>query len=183
MLLVVLTIGWFWYNYKSEHHIGQTIDSLNGVEVYYNGRVGHVEGRNTTADGYNLGQKYQCVEFVKRYYYEYYKHKMPESYGHAKSFYNTKLNDGSFNKERGLTQYANPSKTKPKIGDLLIMGETTFNSYGHVAIVSRVSENSVEIIQQNPGPYYPSRATYPLYSENNLWRIKQKNVLGWLRKL
>jgi hypothetical protein len=180
--MTVLAIGWFWFNHKSEHHIGQAIDSLNGVEVYYNDRVGHVEGRNTTADGYNLGQKYQCVEFVKRYYYEHYKHKMPESYGHAKSFYNTELSDGAFNKERGLMQYTNPSKAKPQIGDLLVMGETVFNSHGHVAIISNVTANSVEIIQQNPGPYSPSRVTYRLSSENNLWRIEQKNVLGWLRK-
>lgn len=48
--------------------IGQPVDNFNGVSVYYNGSVGHVSGRNKTADGYNLGLKYQCVEFVKRYF-------------------------------------------------------------------------------------------------------------------
>ena len=71
--------------------IGDKVDSLNGVFVYYNHSVGNVSGRNTTADGYNLGLKYQCVEFVKRYYYENLNHKMPNSYGHAKDFFVTYL--------------------------------------------------------------------------------------------
>src|SRR5690606_23830292 len=69
------------------HLVGKPVDSLNGVVVYYNGAVGHVLERNVAADGYNIGLKYQCVEFVKRYYYEHLQHKMPDSYGHAKDFF------------------------------------------------------------------------------------------------
>ncbi len=54
-------------NVNPSLEIGQEIDQLNGVQVYYNGGVDTVTGRNTTPDGYNLGLKYQCVEFVKRY--------------------------------------------------------------------------------------------------------------------
>ena len=46
------------------HQIGDVIDSFNGVAVYYNGPVNNVSGRNLSPDGYNLGQKQQCVEFV-----------------------------------------------------------------------------------------------------------------------
>ncbi len=70
--------------------IGKTLDSFNNVAVYYNGSVENIVERNTTPDGYNLGLKYQCVEFVKRYYYEYYHHKMPDSYGNAIDFYDKK---------------------------------------------------------------------------------------------
>ncbi|MFN6047371.1 MAG: hypothetical protein ACK45C_05080, partial [Bacteroidota bacterium] len=66
------------------HSIGDKLDSFNNVYVYYNGSISHVLERNISKDGYNLGLKFQCVEFVKRYYYQYYKHKMPDSYGHAK---------------------------------------------------------------------------------------------------
>ncbi|MDW5290896.1 hypothetical protein [Formosa sp. PL04] len=62
--------------------------------------MGHVSGRNTTPDGYNLGLKYQCVEFVKGYYYEHYNHKMPDSYGHAKSFFNSGIKDGKRRNQR-----------------------------------------------------------------------------------
>jgi len=169
-------------NFNTELNVGQQIDSLNGVVVYYNGSVGNVTGRNTTTTGYNLGLKYQCVEFVKRYYYEYLKHEMPDSYGHAKDFFNKTLVDGKYNKQRNLTQYTNPSQTKPKVDDLLIFDGTTFNKYGHVAIVSKVVDDEIEIIQQNPGPNGKSRKTFDIENHNGKWRIKNDRVLGWLRK-
>src|SRR5690554_774597 len=122
--------------------IGDKLDSLNGVYVYYNSNVSNVSGRNTTTDGYNLGLKYQCVEFVKRYYYEHLNHKMPDSYGHAKDFFDNTVTDGQLNKKRNLIQYRNPSQTKPKVDDLLIFGGSIFNKYGHVAIVSNVDRKS-----------------------------------------
>lgn len=162
---------------------GEAIDSLNNVLVYYNGNVGTVVGRNTVK-GYNLGLKYQCVEFVKRYYYEFYTHEMPDSYGHALSFYAPNLSDGQLNTQRALIQYSNPSKTKPQVGDLIVMDATLTNSYGHVAIISEVNDNEVEIIQQNPGPSGPSRETFALAKEEEgIWKIKHKRVLGWLRKV
>ena len=150
--------------------------------MFYNGNVSHVMGRNTTKDGYNLGLKYQCVEFVKRYYYEYFNHKMPDSYGHAKDFYDKSLKDGYLSKKRALTQYSNPSNSKPAINDLLIFDATPYNPYGHVAIISKVFQNEIEIIQQNPGPYQSSRAKIPLENKAGLWKIENNQILGWLRK-
>ncbi|MPM06083.1 hypothetical protein SDC9_52378 [bioreactor metagenome] len=167
---------------KKEYTIGKPVDSLNGVYVYYNGPISNVCGRNVSADGYNIGQKYQCVEFVKRYYYQYLHHKMPDSYGHAKDFFNTKLKDGQKNKARGLIQFSNPGKSKPKPDDLVVFGGTDHNPYGHVAIISFVSNSEIEIIQQNPGPYASSRVRYPLKKINGKWKINNENILGWLRK-
>lgn len=160
---------------------GEKIDSLDGVYVYYNGSVSTVKGRNVT-DGYNVGLKYQCVEFVKRYYYEHLNHKMPNSYGHAKDFFNPGLKDGQKNRDRNLIQYTNPSKSKPKSGDLLIYSPTPGNKYGHVAIASRVYEDKIEIIQQNPGPGTKSREVYKLENKNGVWKIKNDRIWGWLRK-
>jgi hypothetical protein len=162
--------------------IGQPVDKFNGVSVYNNGSVGHVSGRNKTAEGYNLGLKYQCVEFVKRYYYEYYNHKMPYSYGHAKDFFDKNIRDGEKNRSRNLIQYTNQSKAKPKINDIIIFEGTVYNKFGHIAIISDVTENQIEIIQQNPGPFSSSRKTYPLEYANQKWIIKGKHVLGRLRK-
>lgn len=167
---------------KRDLQFGDAVDSLHGVKVYYNGSVGNVEGRNVSEDGYNIGLKYQCVEFVKRYYFEYYEHKMPNSYGHAKDFYNTQLADGAFNPDRNLVQYKNPSKTKPKVGDLLIFDGNIWNKYGHVAIVSKVEHDNIEIIQQNPGPNASSRINISLKNNHALWEIGNDEVLGWLRK-
>lgn len=169
-------------NLNPNYTVGQKIDSLHGVYVYYNGPVSNVTERNVSADGYNIGLKYQCVEFVKRYYYEYYKHKMPDSYGHAKDFYNFNLKDGQYSKSRNLLQFSNPSLSKPEVGDLLIFNGTTFNKYGHVAIISEVNDNNIEIIQQNPGPFSSSRAEFILKNTDGKWKIMDSNILGWLRK-
>lgn len=169
-------------NLNPKYDIGQKIDSLNGVVVYYNGSVSNVVGRQLTEDGYNLGLKYQCVEFVKRYYYEELNHKMLNSYGHAKDFFISNLKDGEINKQRNLVQYTNSSQSKPKLNDLVVYSGTTLNQYGHVSIISKVTENEIEIIQQNPGPFGNSRETYDLVNKDEKWRISNDQILGWLRK-
>lgn len=188
LLLLLIPVGYFIYtlicniNPNPHYEYGQKVDSLNGVYVYYNGNIGHTQGRNLSADGYNIGLKYQCVEFVKRYYYEYYRHKMPDSYGHAKDFFEHALPDGSMNPKRNLIQYTNGSHTKPAIGDLLIFDGHAGNPYGHVAIVSAVSDSDIELIQQNPGPFSPSRNHLGLSCTNGLYKLEHDGLLGWLRK-
>jgi len=169
-------------NLNRNYKIGQPLDSLNGVKVYYNGGVDNVLERNVTKDNYNLGLKYQCVEFVKRYYYEHYNHKMPDAYGHAKDFFDSKIKDGHLNRNRGLIQYANSSKSKPDVGDLVIFSGSILNRFGHVAIISKVSENRIEIIQQNPGPFSNSRENFILETQNGNYKINNNTLLGWLRK-
>lgn len=169
-------------NLNTNYIVGQKLDSLNHVIVYYNGGVSNNSGRNTTTDGYNLGLKYQCVEFVKRYYYEYLHHKMPDSYGNAKDFFDSNVSDGELNTKRNLIQYSNGSASKPQINDLVIFNSSVFNPYGHVAIISNVSDNEIEIIQQNPGPYGKSRVTFNLKQLNNKWVIDDEKTLGWLHK-
>jgi hypothetical protein len=141
--------------------------------------MSNVSGRNTV-NGYNVGLKYQCVEFVKRYYLKHYNHKMPNSYGHAKDFIHKGLKDGAVNKARNLLQFKNPSKSKPKVGDIIVYDGHVFNKFGHIAIISAVTDSEVEIIQQNTGT--TTRKTHQLSYKNNLWTIKDKSILGRLRK-
>jgi len=166
-------------NVLSNVQIGDSIDNLNNVTVYYNSSIGNVSSRNITVDGYNLGLKYQCVEFVKRYYYEYYNHKMPNTYGNAKDFFNKSLKDGEINVDRNLTQYKNGSKFIPRVGDLVVFDGHTFNPYGHVAIISKVVDGQLEVIQQNCAS---TRQTYSLYKEGDIYLINYDNLLGYLRK-
>lgn len=168
-------------NPNLKHYIGQKLDSLNGVYVYYNGGVGHTGKRNTSEDGYNIGLTYQCVEFAKRYYYQFYHHKMPDAYGNAKDFFDTAIPDGKLNAKRNLIQYTNPSLARPQTGDFVIFDGHSGNPYGHVAIVSAVSESRVEIIQQNPGPFAASRVSYDLKKEKGKYSIGHNRLLGWLR--
>ena len=166
--------------FSAKPAIGQVIDSLDGVYVYYNGNVSHVEGRNTV-DGYNLGLKYQCVEFVKRYYFEHYHHKMPDSWGHAKDFFDASVPDGKLNVKRNLLQFTNPSARKPQKGDLLVFKGTRLNSYGHVAIVAQVFDDAMVLIQQNPGPFAKSRIRIPIKKLNGKFKLVNQHIVGWLR--
>lgn len=183
--LVLLACLWWavtHVNLNPRYRVGQEVDKLDDVVVFYNGGVAHSSGRNLAPDGYNLGIKYQCVEFVKRYYYEHFNHKMPDSYGHAKHFFDPELADGARNTKRDLVQYVNGSTRKPHPGDLLVLGPSVLNRYGHVAIVSEVTESDIEIVQQNPGPFGSSRERISFLPDDEGWRLDNRRVLGWLRK-
>jgi surface antigen len=165
----------------NENAVGTPIDSLNGVPVYYNGDISHVAGRNVARNGYNIGLQWQCVEFVKRYYLEHLGHQMPDAYGHAKDFYDVQLPDASYNDRRGLVQYMNPSLKKPEVNDIIVFDGHIGNRYGHIAIVSNVYAEHIEIIQQNPGPGKASRELLPLNYKNRHWHVLQRRCMGWLR--
>lgn len=170
------------FNPNSRYTMGQILDSMNGVTVHYNGMVGHTDGRNVSPDGYNIGMRHQCVEFVKRYYYQRLDHKMPDAFGNAKDFFDATLTDSSYNAKRGLMQYTNNSTSQPRAEDLLIFDGHAGNKYGHVAIVAWVNDTALSIIQQNPGPFASSRDTFKLQHVNNKWCIHHPRALGWLRK-
>ena len=107
---------------------------------------------------------------------------MPNTFGHAKDFYNPNLKDNERNTDRNLLQFSNPSNTKPKSNDILIFEANSVNPYGHVAIVSKVTEDEIEIIQQNPGRFGNSRETIDLKQVNNQWKLDNASILGRLRK-
>jgi len=91
---------------------------------------------------------------------------MSNTFGHAKNFYNHDLKNGQKNTGRNLTQYANKSKSKLKINELVIMKGHTCNKYGHLVIVSKVNDNEIEIVQQNE--VRESRATFKLIHKNEV---------------
>lgn len=155
------------------------MDMHNGVPVFFNGKIGDTHGRHLTSDGYNLGLKWQCVEYVKRYYFQVYNHKMPYSYGHAKDLFDNSLNDVAFNEKRGLLQFRNVRYEKPKEGDMLIYDGTSYNPYGHVGIISRVTDTEIELMQQNYGK--KSRDTLALKTFNGIYTVADYDILGWLR--
>ena len=185
LLIALLLVGAAWWQFREDLPAparlaiapGTPLDSLNGVVVYHNGSMGHVSGRNVV-DGYNVGLKYQCVEFVKRYFLEHYDHRMPNSYGHAKDLFNAAVADGELNEDRGLLQFTNPSTTAPQVGDLVILDAWRGNAYGHVAIISAVHPGAVEVIQQNTGS---TRTSYDLDHNAQEWHMDNDRVLGWLR--
>lgn len=158
--------------------IGNIIDTYKGVNVYYNGEdYGKNHGKSYSKDGYYYGYKWQCVEYVKRFYYEAKNHKMPDVYGNAKDFFDDDLNQGDLNKKRGLYQYKNGGDEKPQEDDLLVFTDTT---YGHVVIISEVYDDYVEVVQQNMGQ--DSRDKFDLkYIDGKYYIGGKREPAGWLR--
>jgi surface antigen len=65
---------------------------------------------------------------------------------------------------------------KPKTGDILVFG----GEYGHVAIVTKVTGNEVEVIQQNI--YMSPRVTFKLDAHKGSYTVGTTWVpQGWLR--
>ena len=59
---------------SSEVKCGDSIGSHNGIAAYYNDGFNSCgSGRHMSADGYSYGFKWQCVEYIRRYYKDYYK--------------------------------------------------------------------------------------------------------------
>jgi hypothetical protein len=156
---------------------GEALDTLHGVVVHANGGMGAVHGRHVVA-GYNVGLRYQCVEFVKRYYLERFGHRMPDSYGHAKDFFDPAVADGGLNRSRGLLQFRNNGRSRPEVGDLLVLAGWRGNRFGHVAIISAVRDGEIEVVQQNTGH---TRDRFRLKHRNGHWRVGHDRVLGWAR--
>ncbi|CAN5403016.1 CHAP domain-containing protein [soil metagenome] len=158
--------------------IGDVVDSYNGVNVYNNGtNYPQSHGKHYSKDSsYYYGKKWQCVEFIKRYYYDYFHHKMTNGFGNAKDFFDVSVKQGQLNKARGLLQFKNDSTSCPEINDILIFG----GLYGHIAIVTNVTNDEIEIIQQNI--YMTPREKFKLTNKNGVYTVgENRKPEGWLR--
>ena len=175
VLGAVLAVLFFW----NSRRVGKILDNYCNVLVYDNGLLYFRSyGRNYSPDGYYFGQKWQCVELIKRFYYQAKGHKMPDVMGHAKSYFDDTLPNGALNARRGLIQYQNGSTNKPCPDDLIVFTDTKF---GHVAIITTVTENSLAVIQQNilAGP----RRQFSLVASNGHYFVTSpRRPAGWLRK-
>jgi surface antigen len=150
---------------------GEETGTYKDIPVYYNDGFNSCDGsRNYHEDGYSYGMKWQCVEYVRRFYKDIYNHEM-NRYGHAKDYFRVNIKDGQLNTERNLIQYRNGT-IKPQIDDIIVWG----GKYGHVAIVTKVTDTRVYIIAQNSG--YFGRSKLELVNNTIAPGF---NVLGILR--
>ncbi len=146
------------YNDTEQDKIKAGIEtgSLDGVSGYYNGTdYARTWEHHVAKDGYYYGEKWQCVEYVRRYYYDALQTKIAHK-GDAKAWFTSGLDDGAATFD-GLVQYTYSGRDlktkahdgfdiKPQKGDILVLRN---GSYGHVAIVAEVTDTSVKIAQQN----------------------------------
>lgn len=130
---------------------GDSLGVFNKVAAFYNDGFSTCDnsGRHKNQDGYVYGKKWQCVEYVRRYYKDALNHEMPEYWGHATDYFRVNILSGSMNTERNLVQYHNGDKM-PKVNDLLVFQDMA-GGLGHVSIVTNVTDSTVSTIAQNVG--------------------------------
>ncbi len=149
--------------------VGCVLTTLDGVEVRYNGLYGQGQG------AYEFGYKWQCVELIQRYYFAkfnypkiwapYYAYQTFDSNGHPAS----------------MTAFPNGGPTVPERGDILVFGKTSWNPYGHVALVQAVHDGLVSFVEQNV--FDIGEDSLPMDLRNNMGtRWPYGPVLGWLRE-
>jgi len=117
---------------------GTYLGQFNTVAAFSNGSASYYSSiSNFMADGFYTGVKWQCVEFVRRYYYTIFNTRLSNSAaGDAGTWY---PNASAL----GLTAYQNGQSTSaPQVGDILC-------STTHIAIIKRISGNKVYTAQQN----------------------------------
>ncbi|GEM_PF-767098 len=121
---------------------GTELGSFNGVKVYSNGSAYTVSDVYNFIDGKNIGMKWQCVEYIRRYYYRKFWINLGDKHrGHAKTFWGSVA---AHNMQLG--RFSNGGSVAPKVGDIVVSDKGT---NGHVAIVRSVSGNQMCVAQQN----------------------------------
>jgi len=105
-----------------------------------------------------------------------------QAMGHAKEFFSATVADGELNRERMLIQYRNGTGSMPATEDLIAFAPWVLNRFGHVAIVSEVGPDYIEVVQQNAGPFASTRERFPLEQRNGRLHVSNDRVLGWLRR-
>lgn len=118
---------------------GVALGSFNGVIAYSNGNTGtYLINNQTYINATYIGVQWQCVEYVRRYYYQIYGVDLASAWrGNADTWYD---NAAIMN----LDRYQNKITTiRPQVGDILVSESC------HIAIVRSVSDTEVCTIQQN----------------------------------
>jgi len=149
---------------------GTLVGEFSAVPAYSNGSVG-----NGVYDTY--GYRYQCVEYVNRFYVQMFAHKNMRGMGNACDYYDNY-------QELELDRYANGGTEPPRPGDVLCSNGDT---YGHVAIVRAVSSDSVRVIEQNwYEDYRDSSVALGMDTSGGNYTVANFSpsypVQGWLRK-
>src|SRR5690554_448607 len=97
-VLLVIGLGFLLLVVFDYSRVGQEIDDYLGIPVYYNGFFYEkVHGENNSSEGYFYGLKWQCVEYVQRFYYEHLQHAMPDPRKNARDFFDPETEQGQRN--------------------------------------------------------------------------------------
>ena len=121
--------------------------SFNSVTAFSNGSsnrdstVYNYQYDSSTGKNYNLGFKWQCVEYCNRYYFQVHRKKIRIAGTNAVDYFGTASS-------RGLISYPNGGTVAPAPGDIMCFSGGS-GGYGHVSICRSVASTTVNVCQQN----------------------------------
>lgn len=127
--------------------LDSSMGSFNGVTAFSNGSSGrestvyNYQFDSSTGTNYNLGYKWQCVEYCNRYYFQINRKKIRVAGTNAVDYFATASS-------RGLVAYPNGGAVAPAPGDIMCFSGGS-GGYGHVSICRSVSSTAVNVCQQN----------------------------------
>ncbi|MFX0138418.1 MAG: CHAP domain-containing protein [Candidatus Hodarchaeota archaeon] len=151
---------------------GSYVGSFNGITAYSNGNWEWHPDKKNYVNGTYTGIKWQCVEYVQRYYYQIYGLNIQPYMGNANTFYSNAS-------AAGLEAYPNGGSVAPQVGDIICSNY----SYGHVAIVREVGSNYIKVIHQNWSNSTADNSLEMIRSGNTVNPFSSNyTILGWLRK-
>ncbi len=150
---------------------GTYIGKFHEVCAYSNGTTGYLGPYDT------YGYRYQCVEWVNRFYVQMMVHKNMRGSGNANQYYDNY-------QQLELNRYPNGGTVPPEPGDILCSNGGT---YGHIAIVRERGSTYVKVIQQNwYNDYRDSAMTLNMTVSGGTYTVSGFSanypIQGWLRK-
>jgi surface antigen len=149
--------------------------TVNSIQVYSNGyNYDYHEKDRSDTYGIDLGSKWQCVEWIRRFYYLAYGKRIGINTTYAKEFYLKCLN-------WGMKAYPNGSSDNIRTGDIIVFAATPKNEAGHVSLVTKVTPGYIEVAQQNV--YGFAHLNYRINRTGNtlLKDTMGNTAIGWIR--
>ncbi len=171
---------------------GTALGSFNGIVNYSDNPTTMPSPQPSSyINGQYMGLEWECVEYVRRYYYSVYQLNLYNLGGpmDAWQFFGNAAN-------MHLTAYGEGGTVAPQVGDILCFNQTG-TGRGHVAIVRAVGSTTVTVIQQNvkngdTGPngpdnsynfnYSPTTHVVDVLSAGSSHLGSTFYCQGWLRK-
>jgi surface antigen len=168
-------------DFETEIKKGIVVGSLDGVPGYFNGlQVGADYGSNFASNETYLGLKWQCVEYIRRYYFKVFGIYLKFT-GNAKMWKIAGVADGARApaSKHGLLQYnyLDGFSVKPQRGDIIVW---TAGDFGHVAIVGTATDDVISLAQQNVNKVI-FRSDVELQKSGDRWKIKGSEPAALLR--
>ena len=153
---------------------GTILATYRDVPAISNGDDQATEESCASAGPYGL--RYQCVEYVRRFYSQALHVDTSTWTYNGAAFYTNAA-------KLGLVTYTNSQSPSPPTPDDIIVFKAKRDPYGHVAIVTNVTGGSVTCIEQNWSK--TGITTLELTQQNGLYSLVRPGsayvVLGWLR--